>query len=48
MQINTLSKTKLHYIVICHPPVKLKKRYFEDTILPILKRLYNVAEAKNH
>ena len=47
-QAYTQSKTKLNRTVICHLPVKLKKRYPEDTILLVVKPLYGLAKAGNH
>ena len=48
MQTYTQSKIELNYIVIYHLPVKLKKKYFEDTILFIVKLLYGLKETKNY
>ena len=48
MQAYTQSKTQLNRTVICHLPVKLKKRYSESTILLVMKPLYSLAKAGNH
>ena len=48
MQAYTQSKTKLHCIVICYLLVKLKKKYFKDTVLHVAKPLYGLTKAENH
>ena len=47
MQAYAQSKTGLNCIVICYLPAKLKKRYPESTLLPIVKPLYGLAEGGN-
>lgn len=39
IQAYTQSKTEFNSTVICYLPTKLKKRYFEDIILLIVKLL---------
>lgn len=47
-QAYTQSKTELNHIVIYHLFVKLKKKYPKDTILYIVKLLYNLAKVGNY
>ncbi len=47
-QAYTQSKTELNRIIICHLPIKLKKRYPEGIILFVVKPLYGLAKAGNH
>lgn len=47
-QVYTWSKTKVTYTIICHLPVKLKKRYIENIILCVVKLLYGFAKTKNY
>lgn len=48
MQVYTQSKTELNCIIICYLPTKLKKKYPNDTILLVIKLLYNPAKVGNH
>lgn len=48
MQAYTQSKTEFNHTIICHLPVKLKKRYPEGTILLVVKLLYGLVETRNY
>lgn len=48
IQTYILSKTKFNYIVIYHLLIELKKKYFKNIILCIMKLLYDLAKVRNN
>lgn len=48
LQAYTKSKSKLNCIIIYYLSIKLKKKYFESTILFVVKLLYGLTKTENH